>query len=107
MWLLIVQGLLVNAYVGVRQDMHAASGLAVAGILVTLSAHPAACRDRLGNGRSPDCMHACRALHWLGLGAEDGRGGVYCRASALAVSLFATVAAATVLVQCTCKEQPR
>lgn len=38
MWLLIVQGLLVNAYVGVRQDPRAAAGIAVAGILVTLSA---------------------------------------------------------------------
>ncbi len=38
MWLLVVQGLLVNAYVGVRQDPRAASGIAVAGILVTLSA---------------------------------------------------------------------
>jgi hypothetical protein len=38
MWLLVMQGLLVNAYVGVRQDLEAANGLAVAGILVTLSA---------------------------------------------------------------------
>ena len=38
MWLLIIQGLLVNAYVGVRQDPQAAAGIAVAGILVTLSA---------------------------------------------------------------------
>lgn len=38
MWLLIVQGLLVNAYVGVRQDPQAAAGLEVAGILVSLSA---------------------------------------------------------------------
>ncbi len=38
MWLLIVQGLLVNAYVGVRQDPHVAAGLELAGILVTLSA---------------------------------------------------------------------
>ncbi len=38
MWLLIVQGLLVNAYVGVRQDAASAAGLELAGILVTLSA---------------------------------------------------------------------
>ncbi len=38
MWLLIVQGLLVNAYVGVRQDPAPAAGLELAGILVTLSA---------------------------------------------------------------------
>ena len=38
MWLLIVQGLLVNAYVGVREEAQAANGLALAGILVALSA---------------------------------------------------------------------
>lgn len=38
MWLLIVQGLFVNAYVMVRPDAQAAVGLEVAGILVTLSA---------------------------------------------------------------------
>ena len=38
MWLLIVQGLLVDAYVVLRKDTHAAQGLALAGILVTLSA---------------------------------------------------------------------
>ena len=38
MWLLIVQGLLINAYVGVRQDREVANGMAMAGILVTLSA---------------------------------------------------------------------
>jgi hypothetical protein len=38
MWLLIVQGLLVNAYVILRRDAHVAYGLALAGVLVTLSA---------------------------------------------------------------------
>ena len=38
MWLLIVQGLLINAYVGVRQDLEATLGLAWAGIVVTFSA---------------------------------------------------------------------
>jgi len=38
MWLLIVQGLLVNAYVVLRRDAQAVEGLAAAGILVTLSA---------------------------------------------------------------------
>jgi hypothetical protein len=38
MWLLIVQGLLVNAYVGVRADPNVADALAIVGILVTLSA---------------------------------------------------------------------
>ena len=38
MWLLIIQGLLVNAYVGVRLEPAAARGIALAGILVTLSA---------------------------------------------------------------------
>lgn len=36
MWLLIIQGLLVNAYVGVRQDPEEAIVLALVGILVTL-----------------------------------------------------------------------
>jgi len=38
MWLLIIQGLLVNASVGVRQDPEEAIVLALVGILVTLSA---------------------------------------------------------------------
>jgi amino acid transporter len=38
MWLLIVQGLLVNAYVVLRRDANAAYGLALAGVFVTLSA---------------------------------------------------------------------
>jgi len=38
MWLLIIQGLLVNAYVSAQKETGAGSGLAFAGILVTLSA---------------------------------------------------------------------
>ena len=38
MWLLIVQGLLANAYVTVREDIHLAARLEVAAILVTVSA---------------------------------------------------------------------
>ena len=38
MWLLIIQGLLVNAYVNLDKETGAGNGLALAGILVTLSA---------------------------------------------------------------------
>ena len=38
MWLLIGQGLLVNAYVSLRQDANAANSLAATGIFITLSA---------------------------------------------------------------------
>ncbi len=38
MWLLVVQGLLVNAYVPVRNKPEAADGICVAAILITLSA---------------------------------------------------------------------
>jgi hypothetical protein len=38
MWLLVVQGLLVNAYVPVRNKPEAADGICVAGLLITLSA---------------------------------------------------------------------
>jgi hypothetical protein len=38
MWLLVVQGLLVNAYIPVRNAPEAANGICLAGILVTLSA---------------------------------------------------------------------
>ena len=37
-WLLVVQGLLVNAYVAARNNREAADGICVAGILITLSA---------------------------------------------------------------------
>ena len=38
MWLLVVQGLLVNAYVTTRADLLAARGVTITGILVSLSA---------------------------------------------------------------------
>lgn len=63
MWLLIVQGLLVNAYVGVRQDPQAAHGIAVAGILVTFSAFV-----MLYKG-----YHARGYLHFLGTEAKRGK----------------------------------
>jgi hypothetical protein len=62
MWLLIVQGLLVNAYVGVRQDPEAANGLAVAGILVTLSAFVMLYKSYQARGY----------LHFLGTEAKRG-----------------------------------
>jgi len=62
MWLLIIQGLLVNAYVGVRQDPHAAAGIAVAGILVTLSAFVMLYKSYQARGY----------LHFLGTQAKRG-----------------------------------
>ena len=38
MWLLVIQGLLVNAFVAARADVRAGNALALSGILVTLSA---------------------------------------------------------------------
>lgn len=38
MWLLVVQGLLVNAYVSVGKGSREANGVAIAGILISLSA---------------------------------------------------------------------
>jgi hypothetical protein len=62
MWLLIVQGLLVNAYVGVRQDMYAGNGLTLAGILVTLSAFVILYKSYQARGY----------LHFLGTEAKRG-----------------------------------
>jgi hypothetical protein len=63
MWLLVVQGLLVNAYVGVRADLEAASGLALAGILVTLSAFVMLYKSYQARGY----------LHFLGTEAKRGK----------------------------------
>jgi hypothetical protein len=62
MWLLVMQGLLVNAYVGVRQEPEAANGLAVAGILVTLSAFVMLYKSYQARGY----------LHFLGTEAKRG-----------------------------------
>jgi hypothetical protein len=63
MWLLVMQGLLVNAYVGVREDPEAANGLAVAGILVTLSAFVMLYKSYQARGY----------LHFLGREAKRGK----------------------------------
>jgi hypothetical protein len=63
MWLLIVQGLLVNAYVSVRQDLQAAHGIAVAGILVSLSAFVMLYKS----------YQAREYLHFLGREAKQGK----------------------------------
>lgn len=62
MWLLVVQGLLVNAYVGVRQELMAGTGLEVAGILVTLSAFVMLYKSYQARGY----------LHFLGMQAKRG-----------------------------------
>jgi len=63
MWLLVMQGLLVNAYVGVREDPQAANGIAVAGILVTLSAFVMLYKSYQARGY----------LHFLGREAKRGK----------------------------------
>jgi len=63
MWLLVMQGLLVNAYVGVREDPEAANGIAVAGILVTLSAFVMLYKSYQARGY----------LHFLGTEAKRGK----------------------------------
>ena len=62
MWLLVMQGLLVNAYVGVRADTPAANGIAVTGILVTLSAFVMLYKSYQARGY----------LHFLGTEAKRG-----------------------------------
>ena len=62
MWLLVTQGLLVNAYVAVRADPEAANGIAVAGILVTLSAFVMLYKSYQARGY----------LHFLGAEAKQG-----------------------------------
>jgi len=63
MWLLIVQGLLINAYVGVRQDLEATLGLAWAGIVVTFSAFVMLYKSYQARGY----------LHFLGAEAKRGQ----------------------------------
>jgi hypothetical protein len=63
MWFLIVQGLLINAYVGVRQDPPATLGLAWAGIFVTLSAFVMLYKSYQAQGY----------LHFLGTEAKRGQ----------------------------------
>ena len=63
MWLLIVQGLLVNAYVNVRADARATNGIATVGILVTLSAFVMLYKSYQARGY----------LHFLGAEAKLGR----------------------------------
>ena len=62
MWLLVMQGLLANAYVGVRADARAANGIAVTGILVTLSAFVMLYKSYQARGY----------LHFLGMEAKRG-----------------------------------
>ena len=62
MWLLVIQGLLVNAYVGARQDAQAAVGITVVGILVTLSAFVMLYKSYQARGY----------LHFLGAKAKRG-----------------------------------
>jgi hypothetical protein len=63
MWFLLVQGLLINAYVGVRQDPPATLGLAWAGIFVTLSAFVMLYKSYQARGY----------LHFLGTEAKRGQ----------------------------------
>jgi hypothetical protein len=63
MWLLVMQGLLVNAFVGVREEPEAANGLALAGILVTLSAFVMLYKSYQARGY----------LHFLGTEAKRGK----------------------------------
>jgi hypothetical protein len=63
MWLLIIQGLLVNAYVSVRQDPEAATVLAFTAVMVTLSAFVMLYKS----------YHARGYLHFLGTQAKLGK----------------------------------
>ncbi len=63
MWLLIVQGLLVNAYVGVSQEPQTAAGIAMVGIIVTLSAFVLLYKSYQARGY----------LHFLGTQAKRGQ----------------------------------
>jgi hypothetical protein len=64
MWLLIIEGLLVNAYVSARvADLRAANAVALAGILVTLSASVTLYKSYQARGY----------LHFLGTEAKLGR----------------------------------
>lgn len=64
MWMLIIQGLLANAYVSARvADLRAANAIALAGILVTLSAFVMLYKSYQARGY----------LHFLGSEAKLGR----------------------------------
>lgn len=63
MWLLIVQGLFANAFVGLQQVPHAAVGMGAAGILVTLSAFVMLYKSYQARGY----------LQFLGAAAKQGR----------------------------------
>ena len=63
MWLLIIQGLLVNAYVNLDKETGAGNGLALAGILVTLSAFVMLYKSYKARGY----------LHFLGGEAKRGK----------------------------------
>jgi hypothetical protein len=64
MWMLVIQGLLANAYVSARvADLRAANAIAIAGILVTLSAFVMLYKSYQARGY----------LHFLGSEAKLGR----------------------------------
>ncbi len=62
MWLLIIQGLLANAYVGLRQTPHSVIGLSTSAILVCLSAFHMLYRSYQARGY----------LSFLGIAAKGG-----------------------------------
>lgn len=63
MWLLIVQGLLANAFVVLQQNPHATVGMGTAGILVSLSAFVMLYKSYQARGY----------LQFLGVAAKQGR----------------------------------
>jgi len=60
MWLLVVQGLLVNAYVPVRNTPEAANGACIAGILITLSAFASLYKSYQARGYLKFLRHECK-----------------------------------------------
>jgi len=62
MWLLIIQGLLLNAYIPVRMQPSPANGVALAGVVVTLSAFVVLYKSYQARGY----------LHFLGESAKRG-----------------------------------
>jgi hypothetical protein len=62
MWLLIIQGLFLNAYIPVRMQSSPANGVALAGIVVTLSAFVVLYKSYQARGY----------LHFLGARAKSG-----------------------------------
>ena len=63
MWLLIVQGLFINAYIPVRDEFRPANGVALAGAIVTLSAFVALYKSYQARGY----------LYFLGQRAKRGQ----------------------------------